>query len=349
MACEDHDRQCQLQQQTLLEGLTIPSHHVDVDRTQALGRGSFGVAFRATYISTQVAVKELLTPALSAKVREELAREVSALKNSHHPNIIRFYGLIKDSQSGLMSIVIEYASLGSLFDFYLATPKSEVPLDSRIHLLFQTAAGLCYLHDVLHILHRDVKSPNVLLSRDTETQGLVAKISDFGLATLKNESAILSQDVKPVGTLLWMAPETVDALASKTTRKSDVFAFAVLMTEVLGWVGVYGLPWQSMPRPNIVVSTVCDPDRRSAIVERMGQTVFKHSPSGLITLFEKCWDLDPDVRPEFSSVMESLKDILNVMEQSSPWVDLFKHVQHVSSNFSSQKPRLGCISCVKLF
>ncbi|KAI9365531.1 kinase-like domain-containing protein [Zopfochytrium polystomum] len=300
-----------------IRAITIPAAQVQVDRTSILGKGSFGVAYKATYVSTQVAVKELLTPVLSPQVREELAREISTLKSSLHPNIIRFYGLIRDRQDGPYAIVVEYASFGSLFDFYIRNPKESVTLDGRIELLYQTAAGLAYLHDHLGIIHRDVKSPNVLLTKDPESQGIMAKISDFGLATLKNEAAVISKDSKPVGTLLWMAPETMDLLNSTSTRKSDVFSYAVVMTEVLGWVGVYGLPWRSMPRPTVVVNTITDPVRRQTIFDKMCMTVFNKAPDGILDLFEKCWDLKPENRPEFSEIVAVLQSVLRELDAQS--------------------------------
>ncbi|KAI9326821.1 kinase-like domain-containing protein, partial [Zopfochytrium polystomum] len=157
------------------------------------------------------------------------------------------------STASRYSLVMEYASLGSLFDYYRKTSADTVPIGRRLSLLHQVSMGMAFLHN-LGILHHDLKSMNVLLTRSSSFSSsagihdaggdIIAKISDFGLSKLKNEIRSRSTFSSVGGTPFWMAPELASVFQhkKKVSKSNDVFSFAVLLTEVVSWVGVFGMP-----------------------------------------------------------------------------------------------------------
>ncbi|KAI9320369.1 kinase-like domain-containing protein [Zopfochytrium polystomum] len=118
----------------------------------------------------------------------------------------------------------------------METDISLVPVDHRISLLHQVSVGMSFLHG-LDILHNDLKSMNVLLTQSGPNAPLVAKIADFGLSKMKNEIRSRSTVSRVGGSAFWMAPE-LTGFKKKITKANDVFSFAVLLTEVVSWVGV---------------------------------------------------------------------------------------------------------------
>jgi sterile alpha motif and leucine zipper containing kinase AZK len=116
----------------------------------------------------------------------------------HHPNIVLFMGACSDGNAP--SIVTEFAERGSLFDVIHQHGK-ELTLPRVRNLLIGAAKGILYLHSLVPpILHRDLKSGNVLVTQNWE-----AKICDFGLS----RSASLSTMTKRIGTTRWTPPESM--------------------------------------------------------------------------------------------------------------------------------------------
>ncbi|KAI9328672.1 kinase-like domain-containing protein, partial [Zopfochytrium polystomum] len=201
---------------------------------------------------------------MSERARLELINEANILQKSRHPFVIGLHGLLQ-IQSGF-ALVLEYATLGSLHDYY-QDPMRETPsLHQRVLILYQVAAGMAYLHDTLKIMHNDLKSPNVLLTQHMHNGPLVSKITDFGLSRLKTETMTRSRTSAVAGTPLWLAPER-KLMRPKISNANDVFSFAVLMTEVVSWVGVYGISWDSIDVAGVTAALLVQEQRESLIHE----------------------------------------------------------------------------------
>lgn len=117
--------------------------------------------------------------------------------------------------------VMEYAKRGSLYSVLHDGPAPAADLRNRFAV--ETARGLAYLHD-MSLIHRDIKSPNVLVTADWH-----AKIGDFGLAKVKTETKTATKSIAT--SVRWAAPECLD-LEPEFTTASDVFSFGVLLYEL---------------------------------------------------------------------------------------------------------------------
>lgn len=153
-----------------------------------LGSGAQGAVFRGKLNNELVAVK---------KVKEKSETDIKHLRKLHHRNIVAFRGVCTQSPN-CYCIVMEYCPFGQLYD-YLKNGQP-VPPKKMVDWAKQIASGMHYLH-VHKIIHRDLKSPNVLISYND-----VLKISDFGTSRQWNDR---STRMSFAGTVAWMAPEII--------------------------------------------------------------------------------------------------------------------------------------------
>ncbi|KAL1210386.1 putative receptor-like protein kinase [Cardamine amara subsp. amara] len=189
-----------------------------------VGRGGFGCVYKASLDSnTLAAVKKIENVTQEAK--REFQNEVNLLSKIHHPNIISLLGYGNDISSSF--IVYELMQNGSL-DEQLHGPSrgSALTWHTRMKIALDTARGIEYIHERCRppIIHRDLKSSNILLDSSFN-----AKISDFGLAVTVGAHG--KNNIKLSGTLGYVAPEYL--LDGKLTDKSDVYAFGVVLLELL--------------------------------------------------------------------------------------------------------------------
>ncbi|KAK3025799.1 hypothetical protein RJ639_041472 [Escallonia herrerae] len=196
------------------------------DQANIIGCGGFGLVYKATLPDgRKVAIKRLSGD--TGEMEREFQAEVEVLSRAQHPNLVLLQGYCTYKDDRLL--IYSYMENGSL-DYWLHEKldgPSSLDWDMRLQIVQGAARGLAYLHQscVPHILHRDIKSSNILLD-----DNFVAHLSDFGLARL-----ILPYDTHVttdlVGTLGYIPPEY--GQASVATYKGDVYSFGVVLFEVL--------------------------------------------------------------------------------------------------------------------
>ncbi|KAL3839763.1 hypothetical protein ACJIZ3_024354 [Penstemon smallii] len=270
-----------------VEDLNIPWS--DLILKEEIGAGSFGTVHRAEWNGCEVAVKILMGQDLHADQFEEFLQEVSIMKSLRHPNIVLFMGVVTEPPN--LSIVTEYLSRGSLFRLLHKTGAKEA-LDERrrLSMAYDIAKGMNYLHK--HnppIVHRDLKSPNLLVDRN-----YTVKVCDFGLSRLKANTFLSSKSA--AGTPEWMAPEVVRD--DPSNEKSDVYSFGVVLWEIV----TLQQPWGNL-NPEQVVAAVGFEGKRLEIPRDINPEV--------AAMIEACWTNEPWKRPSFSYIMESLRSLIN--------------------------------------
>jgi len=190
-----------------------------------LGEGGFGSVFKGVLPDgRQVAVKRLYMG--SRQGDAEFLNEANLISRVQHSHLVKLLGCSIDSSERLL--VYEYHQNSSLdkilFD---ATEHHILDWKERYEIMVGTARGLAYLHEEseIRIIHRDIKASNILLDDKYRP-----KIADFGLARFfAEDQSHMSTNV--AGTLGYMAPEY--ALRGQLTEKVDVFAFGVLVLEII--------------------------------------------------------------------------------------------------------------------
>ncbi|XP_020233574.1 serine/threonine-protein kinase CTR1 isoform X3 [Cajanus cajan] len=216
--------------------MDYPSHEVDLDKEdldipwselilkENIGTGSFGTVLRADWRGSDVAVKILKVQGFDHERFEEFLKEVSLMKRLRHPNIVLLMGAV--IQPPKLSIVTEYLSRGSLYELlHMPNVGSSLSERRRLSMAYDVASGMNYLHQMRPpIVHRDLKSPNLLVD-DSYT----VKVCDFGLSRTKANTFLSSKTA--AGTPEWMAPEVIRGELSN--EKCDVFSFAVILWELV--------------------------------------------------------------------------------------------------------------------
>ncbi|KAI3701511.1 hypothetical protein L6452_26648 [Arctium lappa] len=192
-----------------------------------LGEGGFGTVYKAQLQDGQVvAIKRAKKEHFDA-LRSEFKSEVELLAKIDHRNLVKLLGYVDKGNERL--IITEYVPNGTLREHLDGVHGSFLDFSQRLEISIDIAHGLTYLHLYAEkqIIHRDVKSSNILL-----TDRKRAKVADFGFAKLADaESDKTHVMTKVRGTVGYLDPEYMRTY--QLTPKSDVYSFGVLLIEIL--------------------------------------------------------------------------------------------------------------------
>lgn len=247
----------------------------DVSITKEIGRGQTGLVYKGVYNNRVVAVKKLTKPVLTPNEMLVFNREVHALITLDHPCLIKCYGFTNESPYYILTEYMENGSVFKCLSYLTPTQKSVIAND--------VAAGVAYLHSK-YVIHRDLKSLNILLDKDYR-----ARICDFGLSKSTIQKGPLTG---LVGTTHWMAPEIIRS-SPNYGDSVDVYSFGIFLWELLKG---------QVPYANK------SPDQIANDVLRGIRPPLPDGPPKLIELIKQCWDGDPAKRPKMCKVNELLKN-----------------------------------------
>lgn len=273
----------------------------------AIARGTFGTVHRGVYDGVDVAVKLLdwgeegtRTEAEISSLRTAFSQEVVVWHKLDHPNVTKFIGatmgatgLTIQTENGLLGIptsvccvVVEYLVGGALKTYLIKNRRRKLAFKVVVQLALDLARGLSYLHSK-KIVHRDVKTENMLLDK-TRT----VKIADFGVARVEAQNP--NDMTGETGTLGYMAPEVLNG--NPYNRKCDVYSFGICLWEIYCC---------DMPYPDLSFSEVT-----SAVVrQNLRPEIPRCCPGSLANVMKRCWDANPDKRPEMDEVVAMLEAI----------------------------------------
>ena len=307
-------------------------------RSNQIGVGAYGSVFKATWRGNEVAVKVLRLPeepknkrddakdALREKLEEivtDFTKEVEICCDLAHPNLVTLLGYATQPDLMLMQELMQ----GNSIDQQLYNEKWKPTTAQILKVALDVASGMAYLHTAFQeqrsskrktrsgkshvidkpVIHRDLKSPNLLLrypppprGQEGDARDLVCKISDFGLSRdkkLEDTSAAGTAMMTGCGSILWMAPEIL--LGAKYNEKVDVYSYAMCLVELvhrnLPWHGT-GVGQQAIPV-------------RVTRGQRPEAQLRKCRPEGLTELIGECWKHEPHARPEFPDIMFTCNDM----------------------------------------
>ncbi|GLJ45086.1 hypothetical protein SUGI_0949140 [Cryptomeria japonica] len=191
-----------------------------------IGKGGYGPVYLGCFQGKDVAVKILSDKSHQGAM--EFSTEVDILSKLHHKNLVKFMGYCTEEQK--LVLIYEYMSNGDLRHCLDGQTSSRNTLEweRRLNIALDAAQGLEYLHVGCKpgIIHRDIKSSNILLNDQME-----AKIADFGLSKLGPLEGATHVSTLVKGTTGYLDPEYYTA--HRLTEKSDVYSFGVVLMEII--------------------------------------------------------------------------------------------------------------------
>ncbi|KAE9353056.1 hypothetical protein PF008_g5170 [Phytophthora fragariae] len=269
---------------------------------ELISHGSYGEVYTGTFNERKVAVKMLL-PAARDKLHRvnEFLVEAKTTATLDHPHVVSFVGVAWDSLSDLC-VLLEYmggGELRALLDKYL---ESDHPVGfdrQKVTIALQVCHALTYLHSLTpSIIHRDLKSRNILL-----TSNMQAKLADFDISREQLDRTMTAG----VGTSLWMAPEVM--LGERYDEKADMFSFGVVLSEP----DVHTLPYEKVKRENLESNgrEIANSTLLQKVAIGTVQVDFSGTCSkAMAELGRACISIDPSQRPSAAEALYKLQVVL---------------------------------------
>ncbi|XP_074568993.1 receptor-like serine/threonine-protein kinase At1g78530 isoform X2 [Curcuma longa] len=267
-----------------------------------IGSGGYGTVYRLTVDeNTAFAVKRLNKG--NKDTDRGFERELDAMGDIKHRNIVCLHGYYVAPQFNLL--IYELMPNGNLDSFLHGKLSKQSPLDwaARHRIAVGAARGLSYLHHdcIPHIIHRDIKSSNILLDQNME-----ARVSDFGLATLMHADQTHVSTVV-AGTFGYLAPEYFDT--GRATTKGDVYSFGVVLLELL--TGKRPSDESFIEEGTKLVTWVRDvvqgQREEHAVDSCLGSNFSVEEAKAVFHVAEQCLEADPSKRPTMIKVLKMLE------------------------------------------
>eukprot|EP01018_Ginkgo_biloba_P024958 Gb_39314 [translate_table: standard] len=270
-----------------------------------IGSGGYGKVYKGLLAAggEMVAIKRAKEESLQGAA--EFKNEIELLSRVHHKNLVGLIGFC--FEEGEQMLIYEYMPNGTLRDNLYRPTGIHLDWGRRIHIALGVARGLSYLHNHANppIIHRDVKSSNILLD-----ESLNAKVADFGLSKLvAGGKSYVSTQVK--GTMGYLDPEYY--MTQQLSEKSDVYSFGVVLMEMI-------TARQPIERGTYIVREVRNSLERGGVkgIERELLDPFLRDSSSALTGFQnfvslavRCAEESGASRPDMSEVVKDLECIVD--------------------------------------
>lgn len=267
-----------------------------IEKGKELSKGSFGIVhegkLKIGLVSLSVAIK---TISLDESNKDDVKHEVALMSNLEHENVLSCYGVAFRKEENVADIVTEFCPKGDLFDY----KKTICTPEEKVKIILEIAKGMKYLHGK-NVIHRDLKTQNVLISKDG-----CCKICDFG-------SSRRTQSINYTfcGTLEYLAPEQYDLdLAGEgiNPKLIDIYSFAISIWEVWSGKTPYDDDKLDEESNNNQMEKLKLIQTREA---RPPMEKVEDMPEELKLLMKKCWETDPLNRyPDFGKIVSIIEKI----------------------------------------
>ncbi|PKI69870.1 calcium/calmodulin-regulated receptor-like kinase 2 [Punica granatum] len=301
--------------------------------TTIVGQGSFGPVYKATMATGEIfAVKVLASD--SKQGEKEFQTEVSLLGRLHHRNLVNLTGYCIDK--GQHMLVYEFMSNGSLAHLLYSEDARVLSWEERLQIALDISHGIEYLHEgaVPPVIHRDLKSANILLDRYMR-----AKVADFGLS---KEEVFDGRNSGLKGTYGYIDPVYIST--NKFTMKSDIYSFGVIIFELITAIH----PHQNLMEYVNLASM--SPDGVDEILDkRLAGECNLDEARRLADIARRCLHRLPRKRPSVAEISQAIHKILQKKRLTKEDTLSFamSDISRTVSRIENQQVELSRIASVK--
>ncbi|XP_061593926.1 serine/threonine-protein kinase Nek1 isoform X2 [Cololabis saira] len=283
------------------------------EKVKKIGEGSFGKAIlvKSKEDGHQYVIKEIGISGMSNKERQESRREVAVLANMSHPNIVQY----KESfeEGGALYIVMDYCEGGDLFKKINSQKGVLFPEEQILDWFAQICLALKHVHDQ-KILHRDIKSQNIFLTKDGTVQ-----LGDFGIARVLNSTVELARTC--IGTPYYLSPEICEN--KPYNNKSDIWALGCVLYEMCTLKHAF----EAGNMKNLVLK----------IIRGSYPPVSVHYSQELRSLLAQLFKRNPRERPSVSSILDKPFLFCRIERFLTPQII----AQEFRHTFLHKQPKMG--------
>uniref|UniRef100_A0A4W6E242 non-specific serine/threonine protein kinase n=1 Tax=Lates calcarifer TaxID=8187 RepID=A0A4W6E242_LATCA len=285
------------------------------EKVKKIGEGSFGKAIlvKSKEDGRQYVIKEISISGMPSKERQESRKEVAVLAKMSHPNIVQY----KESfeEGGCLYIVMDYCEGGDLFKKINSQKGVLFSEEQILDWFVQICLALKHVHD-RKILHRDIKSQNIFLTKDGTVQ-----LGDFGIARVLNSTVELARTC--IGTPYYLSPEICEN--KPYNNKSDIWALGCVLYEMCTLKHAF----EAGNMKNLVLK----------IIRGTYPPVSVHYSQDLRSLLALLFKRNPRERPSVSSILD--KPFLSCRIERFLTPQLI--AQEFRHNFLHKQPKVGVL------
>ena len=273
--------------------------HDELVIDKEIGVGGFAIVYKGTYNNKVVAIKKIkfgnqdqpsIDDTTEIEAFAEFRREVWLMSGLFHLNIVQMEGFSLDP----FCIVTEFIHHGNLYDL-IHNQSFELSWSYRWRCAMDIAKGMKYLHTTSWppIIHRDLKSPNVLIDSLDDHAEVIAKVADFGLSQVLASTTQGRSVANPV----WLAPEIMKS--EEYTEKADVYSYGVILYELAS-------------RQNFFGDCKFMSALENRVIEGERPSIPNSTPPEFSKIIQSCWDGEPDNRPSFIEIVDHLTNAMKI-------------------------------------
>ncbi|KAL8110608.1 wall-associated receptor kinase 2-like [Apium graveolens] len=295
------------------------------DEKNVIGQGGYGTVYKGMLDDTIVAIKR--SKVVDRSQIDQFVNEMIILSQISHPNVVKLLGCCLETPVPLL--VYEFVTNNTLYHhIHDEGCASSIPWYMRLRIATETAGALAHMHSApVHIIHRDVKSANILLDDE-----YTAKVSDFGVSRLFSpEETHLATLVQ--GTFGYIDPEYFHS--GILTQKSDVYSFGVVLAELLTGAKVVSFGREEKNRNlGMYFLSALDDDQLYTILEpRVRIEGHPQQLEGAAGIAKKCLRIEGAKRPTMKEVEEELMHLRQLDIENHTLIEM-------GPNFKNREPLL---------
>jgi len=289
-----------------MDGLEVDP--AELDCLEKVGSGCTAEVYRGTFRTVEVAIKIIEWNKSQMNPKHQIAfdREVSIMAKVDCEYLVKLLAVC--SMQAPFRIITEFCSGGCCFELLHNNDHIELVWSQQLKISKDTAQAMEYLHGYSpQIIHRDLKSLNLLLAKPVESSSDVplVKVSDFGMARMKDHAPDSDWGKMTIaaGTCHWMAPEVFSGTSYDV--KVDVYSFSMIMFEVI----CREIPFED-EEPAKVGGMAIKGERPDL------EAIPPDCPEEFSNLMIRCWAHNPAERPSFPDIVESLLQVESVISSA---------------------------------